>query len=194
MVIEATSGHMYGFAPLSWDLPDGEQIKIDVDRAGITSGLGLYHAEFAFTATLGGEQLRCESEPSGPDVPMTRFGCWSMGESKDVTFWLAPDEVCPARHVSHVSTLTTPGCWNGKLTMNGERASLHHGYLEATGSPVGYVSWTTEANELLLAANIVTGLQVRVYEPTRELPEQLKRRLLLLTVALSWWEHAARSD
>lgn len=184
---------MYGAAPTSWDLPSGETILIAVDRASVTSGFGLYHAEIAFTASLPGEQIRCESEPAGPNVPRTRFGCWSTGPgTDDLSFWLAPGEDCPARNASHVSTLTTPSCWNGELTVNGARASLQHGYVESTGAPVGYVSWVSASNELLLAADIVTEMQVRLYEPPKELPAQVKRRLILLTVALSWWEHAAR--
>ncbi len=190
VVIVATPGHMYGYAPLSWDLPTGEAITIGVDRAGVTSGLGMYEADIAFTAALGEEQLRCESEPAGPDVPATRFGCWS----KAVTFWLAPGRDCPARHAAHASTLTTPACWEGELTLDGQRARLHHGYVEATGAPVGYVSWTTEDGALLMAANIVSSMQVRIVDTAEALPEEARRRLTLLTVALSWWEHASRPD
>lgn len=192
-VIQATSGRMYVTAPTSWDLPSGETILVAVDRASVTSGFGLYHAQIAFTASLDREQIRCESEPAGPSVPQTRFGCWSIGSGADkLEFWLAPGEDCPARHMPYITTLTTPSCWNGELTMNGQRASLQHGYVESTGVPVGYVSWMSSANELLLAADIVTEAQVHIYEPKRALPDQVKRRLILLTVALSWWEHASQ--
>lgn len=190
LVIEATPGHMYGYAPISWDVPTGETITIAVDRASVTSGLGLYHADIAFTAALDGEQLRCESEPAGPGVPSTRFGCWSEG----VTFWLAPGHDCPPRHAAHASTLTTPACWDGELTVDGQRTLLHHGYVEATGAPVGYVSWTTEAGELQLAADTVSSMQVRIYAASKALSDRARRRLVLLTVALSWWEHAARPE
>ncbi len=194
-VVQATPGVMYGVAPWSWDVTGGERIRIDVDEASVTSGFGMYHAEIAFTATLGQDQIRCESEPSGANVPKTRFGCWSTGSGAEaLTFWLAPGEDCPARHVAHVSTLTTPRCWNGALTMGEQQTTLRHGYLESTGSPVGYVSWLSAAGEVLIAADIVTEMQVRFYEPKKELPAQVKRRLILVTVALSWWEHASRPD
>ena len=66
-------------------------------------------------------------------------------------------------------------------------------YVESTGAPVGQVSWISDANELMLAADIVTEMQVRVYAPDRDLPAEDQRRLMLLTVAVSWWQHATRS-
>lgn len=195
IVISPTPGRMFGVAPLSWDLPSGEQIQVAVDRARVVSGMGFYRSDIAFTASVGDDAIRCESEPAGPEVPPTRFGCWSVGTSGNrIAFWIAPTRNCPPKDVAYIKTATTPDCWHGELELNGERASLRHGYLKSTKSPVGYITWVTKADELLLAANIVSDLQVRLFEPQQAIAADTMRQLTLLTVALSWWEHASSPD
>jgi hypothetical protein len=76
------------------------------------------------------------------------------------------------------------------LSLNGQDIELHHGYLESTGSPVGYVSWVAADGTPLVAADIVRELQIELYEVQRQ-PKQMKRMLALATVALHWWEHAS---
>jgi hypothetical protein len=196
-VIGATPGVMYGFAPMSWDLPDGRRIEIDVAECKVTSGIGSYSADIAFSAAFtddSGDRIRCETAPVGPGVPRTRFGCWNEGDSTEaLTFWLAPDEDCPARNAAVATTLTNQRCWNGELSHGGETYSLVHGYLAKTESPVGFVSWVA-GEEPLLVADIVVDSRVVVHEVDAALPDELRRRLVLLTVALSWWEHASRPD
>ncbi len=192
VLVQATPGKSYGVAPTSWDLPNGERIRINVLRADVTSGMGMYAADIAFTAALGAETIHCESEPTSAGIPPTRFGCWSIGGSEKLTFWLAPGEDCPPKHVEHVKTLTTPACWHGQASVNGETMLLRHGYLKSTGSPVGYISWLSATNEPLLAADIVLETSVRLYEPKRDLTAALKRNLTLLTIALAWWEDASK--
>jgi len=193
-VIRPTPGVMFGMAPRSWDLPSGERIVISVERASLLRGIGLYRADLDFTATYAGtaESIRCKSEPSGPGVPRTRFGCWSAGRTDDLRFWLAPDEDCPARPVAHVRTLTSPRCWRGHLTADGEGVELRHGYLVSTGSPVGYLSWSTHDHHPLLAADIVGGT-VTVFDVRRGAPltARARRSLVLVTLALRWWEQVA---
>jgi len=197
MVIGATPWVMYGFAPVSWDLPDGRVILIEVERCAIVSGMGLYTADIDFSAAFRdapGERIRCRTDPTGPGVPETRFGCWTEGDAASpLQFWIAPGEDCPARHVPVARTLTTPSCWNGELTTEGGPIALVHGYLKSTGSPVGYVSWVSQSGALL-AADIVVDQRILVYDVGAELPDDLRQRLLLLTVALSWWEHASQPD
>ena len=194
MLISATPWKMYGFAPVSWDLPDGRTIEIDVAECSVTSGMGLYSANIAFSAAIAnapGGEIRCTTDPAGPGVPNTRFGCWTDGDAAEaMKFWLAPDEDCPAQNVSVTKTLTTPRCWNGELTYGDESIALVHGYLESTESPVGYVSWVSD-KEPLLAADIVVDSRVLVHDVGADLPDELRQQLILLTVALSWWEHAS---
>ncbi len=192
VIVQATPGKPYGVAPTSWDLPNGERIRINVLRAAVTSGMGMYTADIAFTATMGPDEIHCESEPTSPGIPPTRFGCWSIRGSEKLTFWLAPGEDCPPKHIAHAKTLTTPACWHGEASVNGETTVLRHGYLKSTGSPVGYVSWLSATKEPLLAADIVLETSVRLYQPKRDLPAATRRNLTLLTIALAWWEDASR--
>ena len=198
LVIQATPWRMYGSAPTSWDLPGGDRIRIAVHRATIQSGMGTHRADVAFEAAYAsspGERIRCETEPQGPNVPPTRFGCWSPQPGTGaVTFWLAPGEDCPARDFGMVKTLTTPRCWDGQLTMDGHDIELRHGYWRDTGSPIGYVSWVSRDNGVLMAADLVMETQVRLYEPTTARGDRTTRMLRLLTVAISWWEHVSRAS
>jgi hypothetical protein len=195
VVIRATPGHMYGFAPTSWDVPGGGTIRIELARAYVASAAGAYRADIAFTAALDGEAIHCETDPKGAHVPRTRFGCWSTSGGKDrIAFWMNPGAACAADSRSYFSMMTTPGCWRGVATLGDRHVLLEHGYEEATDARVGYISWTAPGDRLLLAADIVTDMQVRLYLPAQAIPPRLQRRLMLLTVALSWWEHASEPD
>jgi hypothetical protein len=195
-VVTATPGVMYGQAPRRWDVAGGDKIEVDVRAAAVTSGAGLYREDIRFAiayASAPGGRLVCETEPAGPDFPETRFGCWSESTaSEPVRFWMAPDTGCRAVDSAALDTLTTPGCWRGELTVRGQRIQLRHGYLQATGSPVGYISWVDDRDGVLLAADIVREMSVRLFDPSaaRPVSAELRRSLVLLTVALSWWEHA----
>lgn len=194
VVISATPGHMYGAAPTSWDVPGGRKIQITLARAYVSSAASGYHADIAFTASLDGDEIRCQTDPKNPDLPNTRFGCWSTGGGLDqLAFYMAPAHACAAASRSYSSMLTTPGCWLGIATLDGRSVLLDHAYAEATDERVGYISWT-DAGRLLLAADIASDMQVRLYKPTKAIPPELDRQLTLLTVAISWWEHASAPE
>ncbi len=195
LVLHATPGHMYGFAPTSWDVPGGGKIRIDLARAYVASAASAYRADIAFTASYDGESIRCQTDPHHAGLPSTRFGCWSTSGGKDeLAFFMAPWRSCAADSRSYSSMMTTPGCWRGVATFGKKRALLEHGYEEATNARVGYITWTAPGDRLLLAADIVSDMQVRLYPPRRAIPPKLQHRLTLLTVALSWWEHASEPD
>lgn len=192
VILEATPFRPYGFAPTSWDLPTGERITIDVQELELTSGIGDQRLEARFSVSLGDERVRCASDPSGDGVPETRFGCWSA-DRQDLSFWLAPGVGCSGR--PHAETLTSARCWDGEATVLGQRVLLSHGSLAQTDSPVGYVTWrAADRGTLLLAADIVSELSTALYLPDRPVPSEVHRKLVLLTVALSFWEHAQASD
>lgn len=190
-LVSATPGVAYSAAPRSWDLASGDRIGVDVAAHSVTSGLGAYRADMRFSVAHAGatEKLDCATDPTGPDVPRTRFGCWSAA----VRFWLAPDLDCPARDGGAARSLTTPACWQGEALVHGQRLRLQHGTLRSTGAPVGYIAWVDERDEAVLAANIVGELQIELFD-VRPLPPAQRRALVELTVALSWWEHAAAVD
>ncbi len=195
-LLKATPGVMYGDAPLSWDTAAGERILVEVQDASVASGLGHSASSFRFDVAFRGasqERILCGTQPAGPDVPETRFGCWSPESERELLrFWLAPNLGCPLG--SPAQTLTTRECWNGELSLDGEQVQLRHGHLESTGSPVGYLSWVGERQQLLLAADIVREMQVELFDasPAEGVPATLRRRLVLLTVALAYWEHASK--
>ncbi|WAS90826.1 hypothetical protein [Nannocystis punicea] len=196
-VVTPTRGVMYGAAPLSWDLPDGTHIRVDVEAASVISGLGAYVAEFRFAAAYVDDPepgIACATEPAGPGVPRTRFGCWSRADPTALHLWLAPGGDCPARHVGAARTLVRPECWQGELLAHGRRLQLRHGFLRSTKAPVGYITWVDEHEQALLAADIVRELRIDLFDGTAEVTPELRRSLVLLTVALTWWEHASSPD
>lgn len=196
-IMLATRGVSYGAAPRSWDLPDGTQIRIDIARASVLSGMGAYVADIRFAAAYADDPdpgIECATEPTGPGVPRTRFGCWSRADPSALRMWLAPGGDCPARHVQAIRSVVRPECWQGELEAHGRRLTLRHGYLRASKVPVGYVTWVDERGQALLAADIVRELRYDLYEGTAEATPGLRRSLVLLTVALAWWEHASGPD
>ncbi len=193
-VVTATPWVMYGFAPTSWDLPDGRQIAVEVDRCAVGTGLARSWTDVEFSVAFRdspGPGIRCRTDPNGDGVPETRFGCWTEGDAgASSRFWLAPGAGC---EYGAVETSTRPHCWNGELTGTDGPVSLVHGYIEDTGSPVGYLSWVGPPGPLI-ATDIVTDQQIRIYDLADDLPAAVRDRLLLHTVALSFWEHATDSD
>lgn len=184
----AAPGKMFGMAPTSWDLPDGRRATIDVARARVSSGVGSYEADFAFAARLDGKAIRCSTSP--PKLKHeTRFGCWSTGHTLE--FAIGPDLRCPAGGAAYRTTLTSPACWQGALVIGGKRFELRHGTLESSGAPVGYISWLDARGSTLICANTVTDMQVRVVAESSRMPKDLRDTLVLLTIALSYWEHAS---
>ncbi|MBN1771809.1 MAG: hypothetical protein JXB32_11140 [Deltaproteobacteria bacterium] len=193
-VLAATPWVMYGFAPTSWDLPDGRQIGIEVDRCVVGTGLARALTDVEFSVAFRDSPapgIRCRTDPTGEGVPETRFGCWTEGDAGGSSrFWLAPGGGCA---YGAIETATRPHCWNGEFTGPDGPISLVHGYLEDTGSPVGYLSWVGPPGPVI-AADIVIDQQIRIHDLVGDLPAASRDRLLLHTVALSFWEHATHSD
>lgn len=191
--VDATPWVMYASTPTSWESRDG-QIRLRSTRRERVSGLGRYRLnlefEVEFTRSSGGV-ITCRTEPPGPDVPRTRFGCWSGPEGERLRFWIAPGEDCPSRNTGVMRTQTSAACWNGELTFDGEVVRLSSAYFECTGWPVGYITWVTNEGELLLAANIVATQRIQVFDGPCRAPDRLRQALLRLNVALHHWRHAS---
>ncbi|MEZ4449738.1 MAG: hypothetical protein R3B09_09670 [Nannocystaceae bacterium] len=87
--------------------------------------------------------------------------------------------------------MTTPACWDGELEAQGRRLTLRHAHLRRVGAPIGRVAWLDEAGHALLAADIVREARFDLFDVDPPVPPELRRDLVLVTVALAWWEHAA---
>lgn len=187
--VSATPGVMYGWAPLSYDLPDGRRVVIEVDH--VSRRLGTTSTAFVVRyASEPRPAMRCATEPQGPGVPAARFGCWSLPASEPgLTLW-----------IHRCAQAGTPGalgeksCWEGtSTTKEGEHIRLEHAYLQRSRIPVGRISWVGPQGPLL-AANIQLDTVFEMYAVAPQLSRELHDQLLLLTVALAWWEHASTSD
>ncbi len=190
-VISASRGVMYSLAPRRYDLADGQEIRVDLANYAIASGWGKAAAEVQFTTTYVDDPdpgLDCVTEPTGPGVPETRFSCWSRADPEALRFWLAPGVGCHLREA--IQTTTRSECWQGEAMVQGKRILLRRGHLRRLGWPVGNISWVDEHEQALLVADIVREQQFHLYAgPIAPAPE-MRRALVLLTVALAWYEHA----
>lgn len=166
-------------------MPDGTPITVDVERSRVHTGLGRYGADVAFTASSGGLSLRCATDPDGPGVPKTRFGCWSEG-APGITFWVAPDQDCPARNIAYNRTRRTPACWEGVLTTPQDTYTTAQAHLTGRGHAIERLTWTNAAAEVQQAADLVVAGRPRVYGTPDAEPELL----YLHAFALQYWLHA----
>lgn len=187
------------FAPAAYlDWSGNDPITVVTHRSRVLTGIGIYRANIAFTASLPDLELRCETEPKISTAPSTRFGCWSTGNAnEDLTFWIAPDADCPASGSAHNRTLKTPACWRGVLRSGNLEARLFHGFAKEYGTPASWVSWLGPKGELLLAANgemSGIGTRVNLFHGTGTTSPEAMRKLVLTTVALAVWRDAALSD
>jgi len=176
--IKATPMRMFGGAPWSYDLPDKRQVEINVKETP-TNTISLH---------LDQTELECRWNPSGPNIPETRFGCWSPG-SDHVSFWLAPDQGCSGRDLGLSRGFTSPNCWKGTLQTEHARyhvAYSHAGALEIT---VPVVTWSD-----IDSGTTVQGVD-SVLTGTLELHASHQRdprdadMLMLHAVALHYWFH-----
>jgi len=188
--VDAMPWMMRASSPTTWDFQGG-QIQLRSARHERLSGMGLYRLDLEFDVLLGRLAVTCRTEPTGPDVPITRFGCWAATGNEPLRFWIAPGADCPSRNAGAVQTQTSPTCWDGELTLEGEVVRLSSGYLEPSGTPVGYITWVSDEGELLLAANIVAEQRIQVFDGPSPVSARLRRALLSITVALHHWRHAS---
>lgn len=165
LVAEATRGVMYGVAPWSWDLPDGRKILLDSERGSLVSGMGLYRLDAAFEVQFdgGGTRLQCATQPEGPGLPSTRFGCWDEGGR--TTFWFADGAACTARDIGAMETMTTPECWRGVLDIGGSQYRVAYAHTAKSKIVVDRVTWTDPEGRVVQAANIVAEGRVELFHP-----------------------------
>lgn len=191
-VVAPSSGAAYGRAPATWELGERRALLRSM-RHEVIRGVGLSRADLEFEVGLvdSSVAIRCSTEPSGPGMPETPFGCWSSESGARLRFWIAPGERCPSRHRAAMQTLTTPACWQGELQLGDERIQLSWGALDQTGAPVGYVTWVSESRRLLLAADIVAERRIEVFDGESEVRRATRDALLLLTLALHHYKHGA---
>lgn len=185
MRLTATPGVMYGWAPLSYDLPDGRRIRVEVDRIRRAIN-GATNVRFSLGFEGEPRQLHCATEPTGPGLESSRFGCWDAKGT--TTLSIAPE--CASRNPG--VAMRDARCWEGHLTRQGERIELRRAHFARSGVPVGRIAWVGDHGPLL-AANIQVDLRMDLWvsEPTEP---ALHDDLILFTVAIAWWEHAATSD
>ncbi|MBI2893580.1 MAG: hypothetical protein HYY06_08500 [Deltaproteobacteria bacterium] len=191
MAITATPWRAYGFAPMMWDLPDGRRIRVRIDRALVTSGGDVRRADLAFDVALeSASSIRCETAPSGP-VSGTRFGCWSGDDDAAFhRFWMARGSGCSSGSEILMETLTNPACWVGDLTTSGQRYVVRYGYLETSDAAIDRIAWVDSTDATVLAADLVSEMRIDLFPRSRSLAS-IDDSLLLQTVALHWWGHAA---
>lgn len=179
---------MYGYAPLSWDLPDGRTIVVDVDELQLPPLARAAEATF----TVGyrdapGHAVRCSSglAPGAEGW----FRCWGVdARDQPIHFDLGAGNDCELSVARHIDTYTTPACWKGRARVAGTEIQLDRGYFERSGMIVGYASWV-DGTQPLFAANIVGEQQIQLHDGPSAL-HPADADLLLLTVALHWFEQA----
>jgi len=174
--------------PLTWRMPDGGRVTIEMEPSWVHVGTRRFRADLAYSATFGTLTLHCATEPKGPGVPETRFGCWS--DAEDVTFWVAPDTACPARHTAYRQTLRTPACWRGVLTTPTTKYTTAHAYITQRGHVIHRVSWLDETGTVQQAADLVVERRPRIFHAT----ETDRALLSLHAVALQFWLDAIDLD
>lgn len=190
--IVATPGVMYGFAPLSWDLPDGRTVAVDVDELRLPPLARTADVEFAVAYVDGpGHALRCSTD----FAPLEEgwFRCTGAdGQGRPITFRLGPGERCELSIAGHMRTYATPACWRGSLTTVDGTFALERGYFENNGVIVGYVSWVDDEGPVF-AANLVSEMQIALHDGGRP-RHPADDSLVLTTVALHWFEQATDQD
>ena len=162
-VIQATRGVMYGIAPRSWDLPDGRKVVVESERASLVAGMGFYRVDAAFEIHVGGggPSLKCATDPAGPGLGETRFGCWD--DAGQIAFEFASGEACTARNLQVARTMTTPSCWRGVLDVGGEAYEVAYAHLAKSKVVVDRVTWTDADGRVVQAADIVSGVRIELF-------------------------------
>ena len=188
MVIAPTPHTVSVGPPRSWDLPDGRVVRLDVDTVAVGTFATLQRADIEFTIAFRdfpSDRISCQTDPEIAGFPETRFGCWSEG----LEFWLTPGGEC----AQSFQTRLESDCWNGSLMIDGRLISLVRGRMERSELPVGQIAWVSE-DVPLLAADTRNEHQLRVYDVGAEMSDELRNQLLLLTVAIYYFERATDLD
>lgn len=179
----------------SEEWPGGRIVDIEVRRIQLTHGL-IYKADIEFSLAYRdapNEEIHCRHEPSGPGVPETRFGCWaSTNTTQPLEFWLAPNLECSSRNLGMARTLLRAECWTGTLSMGERNINLEHGHLKRAGSPIGRISWVSPKGAPVLVADMVQNRQLKVYDTSTTISDDVKQPLILLSIALSLYERASQ--
>lgn len=173
---------MFGYAPLSWDLPDGRTAVVRVDEL---RNPALRDPRTRFTVAYQDDPthaVQCSS--GGVSDGEGWFRCTGAGaDEQPLRFVLGRRQSCTR------SSLTDVECWRGDARLGATELKLDRGYLEQSGVVVGYVSWL-ESRQPVFAANLVVDTGIDIHDRGDELHER-DADLLLLTVALHWFEHAS---
>lgn len=196
----ATSWPFSKTAKVRWSGQD--TIEVGSYTGWRTDGVGHFRAHVAFTLALPDMSVACQTEPKNDRVGVARFGCWStsapMGDPAAFTFEIAPGRDCPTRDAAYARTFFTPACWEGVLRADGFEARLLHGRFP-NGAPLGLVSWIGPDQRLLLAADFIDDVlgydgpstyRTSLFDGPGEVPATTKRKLVLATLALAYWEDA----
>jgi hypothetical protein len=192
-VIEATPYKMYGMVPWSYDIDDGRTVEIDLEDGSRTSGMGTFRLDLRYAVVLGDLRLDCATEPAGPNVPDTRFGCWSPDPDDKTAFWMEPGPNCGARDFDAAQTLVRPECWQGELKTPHRDYTFHYSQMASTGAPVNRISWIERGTgSTAMAASSVTDMRLLLYHGTRS--DEHRDLLVLNALALHYWHHMMSGD
>lgn len=190
--VVATPGVMYGYAPLSWELPDGRTLAVDVDELRLVPAART--SEVAFSMAFVDDpshQIRCTSSLAPRDQGWFRCaGTDAAGQP--IRFRLGPGQDCEMSMARHTELYTTPSCWRGVVELGRGTLQLERGYYTRSGIVVGYISWTDNGTPVL-AASIVNELQVQIYDGPGS-PGESDDDLMLVTLALHWFEQVLDDD
>lgn len=191
--IVATPGVMYGYAPLSWDLPDGRTVVIDVDELRVPPTSRTAEATFSVTyLDSPRHQLRCTSALAPPEDGW--FRCSGTGaDGQLIALRLGTEGSCELSVARQIQTYASPACWRGVADLPGGQLELDRGHFVRSGVVVGYVSWLDASSGPYFAADIVVDQRIRIYDVDRP-PHEADADLVLMTVALHWFEHAVDQD
>jgi len=188
--ISGERGVMYGFAPVAYNLADGRQVVVDLDRDSLTSGRLLFAMdigfEVGFATSSESPRLRCETRPNGPTDLEVRFGCWNADAS--IQYWVGIGEECSDRRLGAVETSQRPECWEGVLAVEDEMYTVAFGQFGRNEWVLNRVAWTDADGTIVQAANLVAKHSVQVHSAA-ELPEEHRDAITLHALALHQWIH-----
>ncbi len=102
---------------------------------------------------------------------------------------LGTEGSCELSVARHMETYSSPACWRGVAELPEGQLSLDRGHFVRSGVVVGYVSWVDAVSGPYFAADIVVDQRIRIYDVDRP-AHAGDADLVLMTIALHWFEHA----